>query len=71
MVERPEFNELFATSLLVELFANPSYRDPLLKIGQLSPEFTMMRALDDQDSLKRSIEIATTPLIDALTSSFI
>ena len=66
-----ETKEVKATSVLSELLLNPSYRDPLLKIGALSRDFTLCRVFDDQNSLKSMIEHVTTPVIDSLSNSFI
>ena len=44
---KKETKEVQATSVLSELLHNPSYRDPLLKIGALSRDFTLCRVLND------------------------
>ena len=46
-----EIKEYRATSVLCDVMKNPVYRDMLLKIGQLSPDFSLMRVFESQTSL--------------------
>ena len=61
--------EIRTISILINSLDNPSYRDPLLKLGTLSPHFTLCRMLDDQESFKSIVENVTSPVIESLNNS--
>ena len=65
-----ETGELRARSLLSELSKNPVFRDTLLKIGEMSPDFSLMRTFDDQDSLAEITEQVTNQVNESLRESF-
>ena len=46
-----ETKGLRAISFLSDVMKDPVYRDTLLKIGQLSPDFSVMQVFDGQDSM--------------------
>lgn len=61
--------ELIAESPLSEVLLNSTFRDPLLKIGNLSPDFSLLSMFDDQMSLIAIAEHATPALTDSLANS--
>ena len=65
-------NGLFSTtSLLEKTITNPSYRDILLKIGQLCPEFSLISTFDNQESMRVLTEAMTLQVIDSMSASFV
>ena len=66
-----ENNCVKASSILQEHIENPSYRDYLLKIGKLSPEFSLMKTFDSQDCMEKISKTVTGQVVDSLSDSFV
>ena len=63
--------KLTTTSLLEKTINEPSYRDILLKIGQLCPDFSLISTFDNQGSMQELTENMTLQVIDSLSASFV
>ena len=63
-------NELRASSLLLSALDKPNFRKPLLKLGTLSPDFTVTRVFDNQDSFSRIVKHSSDLVVESLNNSF-
>lgn len=65
-----ETKELKAASLLSEQIKNPIFRDILLKIGELTPDFSLIKTFDEQNGLAALTEQVTKQVNESLRDSF-
>lgn len=61
--------ELKAISLITDLVRNLGTRDQLLKIGEMSSTFSLVKMFDSQESLNIFAKNASPQMVDSLSSS--
>ena len=59
-------SELKVTTLISELITDSNYRDSLIKMGRLCPNFSLMNSFLDQATFKRMIPHMTNEVIESL-----
>ena len=71
--QKGKTEELLATSLLQDLISSnsTSQRDALIRIGMMSSDFSLMHAVDSQESFGLLVDSMTPRVIDALSESFV
>ena len=61
--------EIEAFSILNNSLNDPSVRDKLLKIAELSPHFSLLRTLGDQERFKIITKNESSQVLESLSTS--